>query len=32
VDAPSDPATASGLEDRILARAADLRAEAENTR
>ncbi len=32
VDAPVDPATASGLEDRILARAADLRAEAENTR
>ncbi len=32
VDADVDPATASGLEDRILARAADLRAEAQNTR
>jgi hypothetical protein len=32
VDAPVDPATANGLEDRILARAADLQAEAQNTR
>jgi hypothetical protein len=32
VDAEVDPATASGLEDRILARAADLKAEAQNTR
>ncbi len=32
VDTDVDPATASGLEDRILARAADLRAEAQNTR
>lgn len=32
VDAEVDPATASGLEDRILARAADLQAEAQNTR
>ncbi len=32
VDAQVDPATASGLEDRILARAADLKAEAQNTR
>jgi len=32
VDAAVDPATASGLEDRILARAADLKAEAQNTR
>jgi hypothetical protein len=32
VDAPVDPATAGGLEDRILARAADLKAEAQNTR
>ncbi len=32
VDAEADPATASGLEDRILARAADLKAEAQNTR
>jgi hypothetical protein len=31
-DAPVDPATVSGLEDRILARAADLQAEAQNTR
>ncbi len=30
-DAPVDPNTVSGLEDRILARAADLRAAAENT-
>ncbi len=32
VDAPADPATASGLEDRILAQAADLQAEAQNTK
>jgi hypothetical protein len=32
VDVPVDPATASGLEDRILARAADLQAEAQNTK
>jgi hypothetical protein len=32
VDAQVDPATASGLEDRILSRAADLKAEAQNTR
>jgi hypothetical protein len=31
-DADIDPATVSGLEDRILARAADLRAEAQNSR
>jgi hypothetical protein len=31
-DADVDPNTVSGLEDRILARAADLKAEAENTR
>ncbi len=31
-DTPVDPSVASGLEDRILARAADLRAEAENTK
>ncbi len=31
-DSPVDPAVASGLEDRILARAADLRAAAENTK
>jgi hypothetical protein len=30
-DADVDPATVSGLEDRILARAADLKAEAQNT-
>jgi hypothetical protein len=30
-DAPVDPGTVSGLEDRILSRAADLRAAAENT-
>jgi hypothetical protein len=30
-DAPVDPETVSGLEDRILARAADLRAAAENS-
>jgi hypothetical protein len=30
VDAAVDPNTVSGLEDRILARAADLRAAAEN--
>jgi hypothetical protein len=30
-DAPVDPNTVSGLEDRILSRAADLRAAAENT-
>jgi hypothetical protein len=32
VDAPADPSTASGLEDRILAQAADLQAEAQNTK
>lgn len=32
VDAPVDPNTASGLEDRILAQAADLQAEAQNTK
>jgi len=32
VDAPADPDTASGLEDRILAQAADLQAEAQNTK
>jgi Domain of unknown function (DUF3576) len=32
VDTPADPATATGLEDRILAQAADLQAEAQNTR
>jgi hypothetical protein len=32
VDSPADPATASGLEDRILAQAADLQAEAQNTK
>ncbi len=32
VDAPADPATANGLEDRILAQAADLQAEAQNTK
>jgi hypothetical protein len=31
-DADIDPSTASGLEDRILARAADLKAEAQNTK
>jgi hypothetical protein len=31
VDATVDPGTESGLEDRILSRAADLRAAAENT-
>jgi len=31
-DAPVDPGTVSGLEDRILARAADLQAEAQNTK
>jgi hypothetical protein len=31
-DAPVDPSTASGLEDRILARAADLKAEAQNSK
>ncbi len=30
-DAPVDPTTASGLEDRILARAADLQAQANNS-
>ncbi len=30
VDAPVDPGTESGLEDRILARAADLQAAAQN--
>jgi hypothetical protein len=32
VDADVDPSTVSGLEDRILARAADLKAEAQNTK
>ncbi|MDE8349400.1 MAG: DUF3576 domain-containing protein [Acidocella sp.] len=32
VNADVDPATVNGLEDRILARAADLRAEAQNTK
>ncbi len=32
VDASVDPATVNGLEDRILARAADLKAEAQNTK
>lgn len=32
VDAQVDPATASGLEDRILAQAADLQAQAKNTK
>jgi hypothetical protein len=32
VDSPADPSTASGLEDRILAEAADLQAEAQNTK
>ncbi len=32
VDAPADPSLASGLEDRILARAADLQAAAKNTK
>ncbi len=32
VDAPVDPSTASGLEDRILARAADLKAESQNSK
>ncbi len=31
-DASVDPSTVSGLEDRILARAADLKAEAQNTK
>lgn len=31
-DAAVDPSTVSGLEDRILARAADLKAEAQNTK
>ncbi len=31
-DAEVDPSTVSGLEDRILARAADLKAEAQNTK
>jgi hypothetical protein len=31
-DTPADPATASGLEDRILANAADLQAAAQNTK
>jgi hypothetical protein len=31
-DADIDPSTVSGLEDRILARAADLKAEAQNTK
>jgi hypothetical protein len=32
VDSPADPSVASGLEDRILAQAADLQAEAQNTK
>ncbi len=32
VDSPADPTTASGLEDRILAQAADLQAQAQNTK
>ncbi len=32
VDTPADPGVASGLEDRILAQAADLQAEAQNTK
>ena len=32
VDSAADPSTASGLEDRILAQAADLQAEAQNTK
>ncbi len=32
VDAPADPSVASGLEDRILAEAANLQAEAQNTK
>ena len=32
VDSPADPSLASGLEDRILARAADLQAAAKNTK
>lgn len=32
VDMPADPSLASGLEDRILARAADLQAAAQNTK
>ena len=32
VDAPADPSVASGLEDRILADAANLQAEAQNTK
>ncbi len=32
IDTPADPSTASGLEDRILAQAADLQAEAQNTK
>ncbi|OYV34513.1 MAG: hypothetical protein B7Z81_09940 [Acidocella sp. 20-61-6] len=32
VDAPADPAVASGLENRILAQAANLQAEAQNTK
>ena len=32
VDTPADPSIATGLEDRILARAADLQAEANNTK
>ncbi|HQT47627.1 MAG TPA: DUF3576 domain-containing protein [Acidocella sp.] len=31
VDSPADPSTASGLEDRILAQAADLQAQAQHT-
>ena len=32
VDSPADPSTASGLEDRILAEAADLQAQAQNAK
>jgi hypothetical protein len=32
IDSPASPAVASGLEDRILAQAADLQAEAQNTK
>jgi hypothetical protein len=32
VDSPADPAVATGLEDRILAQAADLQAQAKNTK
>ncbi|MDD2704048.1 MAG: DUF3576 domain-containing protein [Acidocella sp.] len=32
MDSPADPAVANGLEDRILAQAADLQAQAQNTK